>query len=144
LPVAGVDRSAERVELAAGVVDDPLDKNVVTAETHRVGERRPDRHRAALHDDERSSGVRAAKFQRYAQPVSLRSSKAGALAQNSIECGMPDHRSEPQIDEPRHRLDAAEDASEFGSALRYLGDEFGCEVLRRAARRFRQREGEIA
>ena len=42
LTVTGVERTPERVELAAGVVDDPLDEDVVAAQTHRICQCRAD------------------------------------------------------------------------------------------------------
>ena len=62
--VAGIDRTPERVELAARIVDDPLDVDVVAAETHRVGQRRADGHRPPLHDDQRSGRIGTAELQR--------------------------------------------------------------------------------
>src|SRR5580658_6633781 len=64
LAVTRVDRTAQRVELSAGIVDDPFDKDFVAAKTHRVGKRGTDRHRAPLNDDERSRWVGAAELER--------------------------------------------------------------------------------
>ncbi len=64
LPVARVERTAERVHLRAGIVDDPLGETSSPMKRNAARERVADRERAALHDDERPGRIRAAVFER--------------------------------------------------------------------------------
>ncbi len=143
LAIARVDGASERVELPAGVVDDPFDEDVVTAKAHRVGECRTDRHRAALHHDERSGRVCAAELQRNAQPVARPFAESFAFAQNLCDCCVPDRRRQAQVDEAGDRFDAAEDLLELGRTPLRLGDDFRGEFLWRAPRPFRERERDV-
>jgi hypothetical protein len=82
LAVTRVDRAAQGVELPAGIVDDPLDKNFVAAKAHCVGKRCADRHRAPLNDDERSRWICATELEGYARAVRRYFPEAFVLAQN--------------------------------------------------------------
>ena len=62
--VAHVDGAAERIDLRAGIVDDPFSEHVGTRVPQRSRQRIADRERAALHHDERTGRVRAAELER--------------------------------------------------------------------------------
>ncbi len=92
LAIARVDRTPERVELAARIVDDPFGEDLVAAKTHGVREGRADRHRAALHHDERAGRIRAAELERDARAVARRLAEALSVAKYLRDGRMPNRR----------------------------------------------------
>ena len=64
LHVAREERSAQRLHLRTGIVDDPLDEDIVAAVAEGAHQRVADRERAPLHDNQRSGRIGAAEFER--------------------------------------------------------------------------------
>ena len=143
LTIASVNRTAERVELAARVVDDPFDENVVAAISHRVDQRRADRHRAALNDQQRAGRVRAAELDGDAYAVARRLSEVLFFAQHSRQLAVPYARSESQVYEPGDRFDLRKEIAQCGRVLGDVGDQLRRDLLRRAPRRLCQRKGDV-
>ena len=142
LTIASIYRASERVELSAGIVDDPFNENVITGEPHRTGEGRASRHRAPLHDDEGSRRVRAPKLQRDPVAVVRRLAVSITFPQDLRHDGVPDGRRDAKVDESRDGLDSGERARDIRVA-REIGDEIRGDLLRRPACCLRETEREI-